>query len=187
MQAMPVDVRPSSAYRRIIPANVRSAVRARDFVLPCILAATAACGGNDTDNRGPAALVASELDRPAVSAEQARAAQLLSLAGGAPATERADYAGMLECAASLGLFMANVENSPLIDDAQIDALKRANDLFRTRALEAGAAEGKNQRQVSVDLERATEEARDDSAASSRTAIGCVRGLVNESQKAGSGA
>ena len=166
--------------------NVRASVKARDFLLPCILAATAACGSNDAEDRGPAAVVAAELERPAATPEQVRAAQLLSLSGGAPATERTDYAGTLECAASLGLFMTSVESSPLIDDAQIDALKRASDLFRTRAIEAGSAEGKDRREVSVDLERATEEARDDSAASSRTAIGCVRSLVSESQQAVTG-
>ena len=198
---MPVDVRRRSAYRkrsrllrrldaapnaRCASMNVRVSVKARAFLLPCILATTAACGSNDAEDRGPAAVVAAELERPAATPEQMRAAQLLSLSGGAPATQRTDYAGTLECAASLGLFMTNVENSPLIDDAQIEALKRASDLFRTRAFETGSAEGKGRREVSVDLERAIEEARDDSAASSRTAIGCVRSLVSESQQAVTG-
>lgn len=161
---------------------MKALVKARDVLLLLSLAASAGCSNDGPGNRGPAGAIAQESARPAVSAEQMRAAQLLSLSGGAPATKRSDYAGSVECAATLGLFMNGIENSPLIDDAQLDALRQAQKLFRARALEAGAAEGNTPGQVNVALERATEDARDDSAKSSRTAIDCVRGLAAEAQR-----
>lgn len=201
--AMPVDVRRRSAYRWRSPplrwlaiplqrhaiapeANtiMSTAVKTRNFLLLGLVAATAACGSSNADGSGPAAAVARETARTAVSAEQMRAAQSLSLSGGTPVTEGKDYAGSLGCASSLGLLMNNIENSPLIDDAQVTALKSAYELFRTRAFDAGSAAGKSRQQVNVDLERASEEAQDDTAASSRKAIGCVRGLVSEAQRTG---
>ena len=103
-----------------------------------------------------------------------------ALSGGA-IEQSSGYAGSLECAASLALFVQTIENSPLIDQTQADALRRARRLFNERAKTEGLAEGKSPSAVDAAITRATDNATDDPARSSRTAIACIRQLAGEAR------
>ena len=112
------------------------------FMLAALIA-SAGCDSQPADNAQPpgdTAKIAERSPSRTLSPEEARAAQLLSLSGGGGAGEqRSGYAGSLECAASLALFVQTVENSPLIDETQADALRRARRLFNERVLHLPAA------------------------------------------------
>jgi hypothetical protein len=152
------------------------------FMLAALIA-SAGCDSHPGGNAQPAGDTAKIAETPpgrAVSPEEARAAQLLSLSGGA-IEQSSGYAGSLECAASLALFVQTIENSPLIDQTQADALRRARRLFNERAKTEGLAEGKSPSAVDAAITRATDNATDDPARSSRTAIACIRQLAGEAR------
>ncbi len=146
-----------------------------------LAALLAGCGGQQARQPGETTGSSEPARAGSVSPEQAKAAQLLSLTGGSATEQHTGYAGAVECAASLTLFVQSVEDSPLIDEAQADALRRAQSLFKQRARTAGIAEGKKPASIDAEITRATDDAEDDPATSSKSAIACIRQLAGEAR------
>lgn len=151
------------------------------LVLAALLA-SAGCGSQpagDAQQAGATDGAARQATAGSATPEQVRAAQLLSLSGGSSTEQHTGYAGALECTAALALFIQTVEDSPLIDETQAEALRRARGLYEARARSAGLGEGKNRAGVDSDIVKATDDARDNPADASKTAIACIRQLAAE--------
>src|SRR5687768_8585508 len=120
-------------------------------VLSVLSLLATACDSGDRVQNERAGLTSIATARADVAGGGPNSAAALSVFGEPVEEGKSEYARAVDCAASLDVLTRKLQNTPMLDSDQKQALAQTAAVFRARALSEAGEEGKTPRQLDADL------------------------------------